>query len=145
LLLYLFPLTYLAHLSEEWWVDAPISLWFVRVPRPLPALPFAVANAMGMTLMLIGVRLVSRGAAYHWMAPALALAVLLNTAGHLTGALLFRRYSAGLATAVALWVPLGLLTLMRVWDQADARTLRLGIAVGVTIELVVVSTLGWFE
>jgi hypothetical protein len=37
-----------------------------------------------------------------------------------------------------LWVPLGLLVLLRVWDQAGPRTRRVGVAAGVVIEVVVV-------
>ena len=140
-LLHLFPITYLLHLTEEWVVAAPIALWTERMERPLAAVSFLALNAMGLVLMAIGIRLVRRGARFHWIVPALATAVLLNTAGHLVGSSFVGTYSAGLITAVILWVPLGLLTLIRVWDQATTRTLAAGVIVGVAVELVVVTTL----
>jgi hypothetical protein len=140
-LLYLFPLTYLVHLVEEWFAAAPIVLWGVRADPPVAAASFVAAHAAGIVLMVIGVRLVRRDSRYHWIAPALATAVLLNTAGHLVGTLASGSYSAGLLTGVVLWAPLGGLTLVRAWDQASARTLYAGIAVGVAVEVIVVSAL----
>lgn len=91
--------------------------------------------------MLAGIRLAHRSARFHWIVPALAAAVLLNTAGHLVGSFSTGGYSTGLITAIILWIPLGLLTLTRVWDQASARTLVAGLVIGVLIELVVVAML----
>jgi hypothetical protein len=137
-LLYLFPATYIAHLVEEWLASAPIRLWAIEADRPLAAIPFMSANATGLLLMLAGIHLVRRGARFRWIVPALATAVLLNTAGHLAGSFAAGGYSAGLITAVVLWVPLGMLTLLRAWDQATPRTLVGGVAVGVVVEIVVV-------
>lgn len=122
-------------------VAAPIALWTERVERPLAAVSFLALNAMGLVLMTIGIRLVRRGSRFHWIVPALATAVVLNTAGHLVGSFFVRAYSAGLITALVLWVPLGLLTLVRVWDQASTRALGAGVIVGVAVELAVLGML----
>lgn len=140
-LLSLFPITYVLHLSEEWLSSAPIVHWTTRAARPLDAASFLGANVVGLILMIIGVRLAHRSARFHWIIPALAAAVLLNAAGHLVGSVSIRGYSAGLITAIILWVPLGMLTLMRAWDQASRRTLVAGFVIGVLIELIVVAML----
>ena len=140
-LLWLFPVTYFVHLLEEWFARAPIVLWGVQPDRPLGVRSFLLWNAIGLILMITGVRLVRRGHRFHWIVPALATAVLLNSMGHLVGSFAARRYSSGLATAIVLWVPLALLTLVRVWDQTSGRTLRIGLIVGITIEVIVVLVL----
>ena len=139
-LLYLFPATYIAHLLEEWFAGAPIVLWAARAERPLGG-AFIAANAFALVLMLVGIRLVNQGSRFHWIVPALATAVLLNTCGHLAGSFTTGGYSAGLMTAMILWVPLGLLTLFRVWDQAPVIMFRAGLLVGVAIEAIVAATL----
>ena len=141
MLLWLFPLTYVGHLLEEWFASAPIVHWTTRADRPLDAAFFIIANGIGLSLMVSGVWLAHRMARFRWIVPALSVAVLLNTAGHLLGSVLIGGYSAGFITAVIFWIPLGMLTLVRVWDQASRRTLVAGMAAGVVIELVVVSLL----
>jgi hypothetical protein len=140
-LLALFPLTYVLHLGEEWFAFAPIVHWTARADRPLDPAFFIIANGLGLALMLNGVWLAFRLSRFRWVAPALAVAVLLNTAGHLVGSASIGAYSAGLISAVVLWIPLGMLTLVRAWDQATRRTLVAGVIVGCVIELTVVALL----
>jgi hypothetical protein len=140
-LLYLYPATYSLHLLEEWFATAPIVHWGLSATRPLAALSFLGANAAGLLLMILGIHLVRSDARFHWVVAALATAVILNTAGHVVGSIAIRGYAAGLITAVILWIPLGLLTLLRVWDQASSRTLGAGLLVGVVIEVVVTAML----
>ena len=137
MLLYLFPASYVAHVLEESLVNAPLLLWTVRVDPPVATRPFLLGSAVAFGLMVCGIRLVARGTAFHWIVPALATAVLLNTTGHLAGSFAGRTYSAGLMTAMVLWMPLALLTLVRVWDQTSTRTLWAGVLVGVVIEALV--------
>jgi hypothetical protein len=140
-LLWLFPGSYALHVLEESTVNAPIVLWNTRLDRPLDALALALLNLLGLVMMSLGVHLVGRSARYHWIAPAIATEVLLNTLGHLTGSIVAREYSAGLVTAVIFWVPLGTLTLLRVATQSTARTLFGGAAVALVIEAIVTLTL----
>jgi hypothetical protein len=140
-LLGLFPLTYVLHLAEEWFASAPIVHWMARANRPLDDAAFVIANGTGLVLMITGVWLATRAARFHWIVPALATAVLLNTTGHLFGSFSISSYSAGLVTAIILWIPLGMLTLLRAWDQARTRMLVAGVLAGVFIELVVVAML----
>jgi Protein of unknown function with HXXEE motif len=140
-LLLLFPVSYLIHLAEEWFAPAPIIEWWSEAARPLDPARFVIGNAIGLSLMLNGIYLVSRGSRFRWIVPALATAVLLNTAGHFVGSVRAEAYSAGLISGIIFWVPLGLLAMVRVWDQARRRVLIAGIFAGAMIELVVVLTL----
>jgi hypothetical protein len=124
-----------------WFATAPIVHWGFSATRPLAALSFLGVNAAGLLLMILGIHLVRSDARFHWVVAALATAVILNTAGHVVGSMVVRGYAAGLITAVIFWIPLGLLTLLRVWDQASGRTLAVGLLVGVVIEVVVTAML----
>jgi hypothetical protein len=141
MLLSLFPITYVLHLTEEWFAPVPIVHWAARAERPLDPAVFIIANGIGLSLMLNGIWLAQRMTRFRWIVPALATAVLLNTFGHLVGSVSMGGYSAGLVTASIFWIPLGMLTLMRVWDQATRRTLVAGLIVGFAIEIIVVVTL----
>ena len=139
-LLRLFPFSYLVHLAEEWLTAAPVALWSVRADPPLP-MTLLAANAVGLVAMTLGVWIASRAPRYRWIAPAVATAVLLNTVGHAAATVMLREYSAGLISAVVLWVPIGVLTWLRCLLQASARVHAAGLAVGMLIEGVVVFTL----
>jgi hypothetical protein len=115
--------------------------WGIRADRPLDPAIFIIANGIGLSLMLNGIWLAHRMTRFRWIAPALAVAVLLNTAGHLLGSFSIGGYSAGLITTIIFWIPLGMLTLLRVWDQAKRRTLVTGMIAGIVIELIVVAML----
>jgi hypothetical protein len=140
-LLWLFPATYLAHLLEEWFARAPILLWTLSLRAPLDSRWFLGANSLGLALMIVAVRLVPRGPRWHWIAPALATSVLLNSVGHLAGALMAGHYSAGLATAVILWIPLGMLTLARAAHQARISALWWGVTAGALVDLAVIGAI----
>lgn len=140
-LLSLFPITYALHLAEEWFAAAPIVHWTVRADRPLDPAVFVIANGIGLSLMLNGIWLAHRWRRFRWIAAALATAVLLNTTGHFVGSFSIGGYSAGLVTAVVFWIPLGLLTLVRVFDHATRRTQIGGVVAGIVIELCVVAVL----
>jgi Protein of unknown function with HXXEE motif len=140
-LLFLFPASYVVHLAEEWFASAPIVEWWSEAARPLDPARFVIGNAIGLLLMLNGIYLVSRGSRFRWIVPALATAVLLNSAGHFVGSVRAQAYSAGLISAIIVWIPLGLLAMIRVWDQAPRRMLIAGICAGAIIELIVVVAL----
>ena len=136
-LLWLFPAAYVLHFVEELIATAPVLLWGARLDRPLDVAVFAALSAVALVLMIVGVRLVRRGSRFHWIVPALATAFLLNSAGHVIGSVVAARYSAGMATAIIFWVPLALLTLLRVAMQGSAKTLWGGMCVGVVVEATV--------
>jgi hypothetical protein len=63
----------------------------------------------------------------------------MNTTGHLIGSVIAARYSAGLMTAIVFWMPLALLTLLRVVDQTSRRTVVAGVCAGAIVEAAVVT------
>jgi hypothetical protein len=134
----LFPISYAVHYLEELLATAPVRLWWLRLDDARDRPSFNIASAVALGLMIAGVMLAPRGPRYHWIAPALAVALLLNTAGHFIGSVSARAYSAGMLSALILWLPLSLLMMMRVADQASAKTIVGGVIAGSVIEGIVV-------
>jgi hypothetical protein len=135
-LLWLFPVSYAIHIAEEHAFG--FTHWAARhLGSTMSARTLLGSNAFGLVLMIAGVRLASRNSRHAWIAVALATAVLLNALGHVAGTLASGAYSPGLLTSVVMWLPLGLLTLVRAIYQASRRTLAVGTSVGVAIQAVV--------
>ena len=145
-LLWLFVAAYAIHVAEEWFAGFPG--WVQQIAgRALPAEAFVVINAVAMVMLIAAIRSATRSERSGWMAVAVAMIALVNTAAHAGGAALTRSYAPGLISAVILYVPLGSLTMMRAVDQADRSQLTRGIVMGLALHALVfvlafVSTLG---
>lgn len=145
-LLWLFPITYAVHIVEEHALG--FTEWTERATGYTlsPQAPL-VYNAIGLVLMIVGVRLATRHPRHdeagvgprrwEWIAVALAVAVLINASLHVGGALMSHAYSPGLGTAIVMWLPLGFLTLVRAVYQAPRRTLIAGAAAGAATQVAV--------
>jgi len=96
-------------------------------------------NAVAVMLMVIGVRLAAREPRHGWIAVALATAFVLNAVFHVAATMASGAYSPGLASAVVLWLPIGLLTLTRALYQATRPILVAGLAVGAVIHAIVIA------
>ncbi len=137
LLLWLFVPAYLAHLAEEWWAGFPE--WIaVFARRPLPAAAFVAINAVALVVLIAAVRATTHRESNGWMAVAIATVFTLNALLHLLGSLASASYSPGMLTGVVIYVPLGLLTLLRAWHQQPPSEFARGAAAGVAVHAVVV-------
>lgn len=143
-LLWLYPVTYVVHLAEELWISQGYVNWMRLHGSPISEEVFVIGNAVGLLLMICGTWLATHHPDYEWIAMALAFAVLLNTGHHLTASFATHSYSPGLGSAFVLWMPLGLLTLVRAWYQASRRAWWAALCTATLIDLVTVSvTRGW--
>jgi hypothetical protein len=129
----LYPLTYVLHLAEELWGGEGFPAWVARVAgSPMPEHRFLLLNAIGLALMIAGVRLARRrGRGVGWIPIALAGIVLLNALAHIAATILVGGYSPGLFSALLLWMPLGIETLRRHRHDTSARDWRIGLAVSI--------------
>jgi Protein of unknown function with HXXEE motif len=91
--------------------------------------------------MIAGVWLAVHRRRHGWIPVALAVVVLLNTWLHLAASFAARSYSPGLGSAFVLWVPLGLLTLLRAWDQASRTQWWIGVVAATLIHLATVAVI----
>ena len=135
-LLWLFVPAYLAHLAEEVFAGFPEWIRLI-VGRPLPMTAFIAINAVALVLLVIGIRIAIRRESAGWMAVAIAAVVALNALLHLFGSLVTGTYSPGLITGIVVYVPLGLLTLLRAWHQQASPEFARGVLAGVAIHAVV--------
>ena len=125
---WLFPLTYIAHIAEEVWGREGFAAWINRVSGfHMTTRELIVSNAAGLLVMTIGVELVSRSAKWRWVLTALAGIVLANFLLHTIGSTISRSYSPGLITSGLLWFPLGLFTLSIEWRRAARSTFVKGL------------------
>lgn len=105
---WLFPLTYGAHLCEEIWGGDGFPAWLAHVRgTPLPWRSFVVLNAIGFTIMCMAVLAIHRRPQLRQLLGVLGAIVCTNAILHVIGTVATHRYSPGLVTGTVLWLPLG--------------------------------------
>lgn len=134
---WLFPVSYLAHIAEEYWGGFPA--WIARFWGVASSdANFLSWNGGAWVMMCVGVALVLVTKSYRWLLISFGTVVLINAVSHLLGSVVTWSYSPGLITGLLLYVPLGLVTLRRARRSVNTRTLRAGLIVGVLMHAVVV-------
>lgn len=134
---WLFPLTYLAHIAEEYWGGFPAWIarfWGVESSNA----NFLSWNVGALVLMCVGVALVLATKSYRWLLVSFGTVVLINGVVHAVASIVTWSYSPGVISGLLLYVPLGLVTLLRAKRSVNARTMRAGLIVGVLMHVVVV-------
>jgi len=118
---WLFPITYVIHVTEEYWAGEGFLHWLTRVARvAIPATEFAVLMAIGLVAMMAGVWLVPKRFQPQ-LALVLASFAAINTLVHVAGTLLTGSYSPGLISALTLWVPLAAVAIGRSCPDVSGR------------------------
>jgi hypothetical protein len=134
---WLLPLTYLAHIAEEYWGGFPVWIarfWGVESSNA----NFLEWNGGALVMMCVGVVLVLATKSYRWLLVSFGTALMINGAVHAVASVATRSYSPGLVSGLLFFIPLGLFTLRRARMNVNALTLRAGIIVGVLMHVVVV-------
>ena len=135
---WLFPLTYLAHIAEEYWVGEGFPAWVSRVAGvELTPTQFLSLNGIAWVLMVAGSILALQSASMRWLVISFGTVVLLNGLFHLIASFVTVSYSPGLFTGLLLWVPLGAFTLLRSWTSTKRRMFLLSMFVGIGIHAIV--------
>lgn len=131
-LLWLFVPAYAIHVAEEWF--GGFTRWTAQMTgRPIPEPAFVAISAITFALLLAAVISAVRTEHNGWLAIAIATILLVNTTTHAAGAAITASYSPGLISAVVLYVPLALLTMIRAVEQAPRRQLTRGIVSGLLV------------
>jgi hypothetical protein len=129
---WLFPVTYAAHLIEEYTPAEWFGAWSERtLGLSISAREFLVWNAIAFVLMCVGAALIVAFPRLRWIEIAMSIAVLGNALFHAAAAAWTVSYSPGLVTALLLWVPLGVVRLRVGLRESSARGRRIGVWVGV--------------
>ncbi|MCM3870966.1 MAG: HXXEE domain-containing protein [Pyrinomonadaceae bacterium] len=131
---WLFPVTYLLHLCEEYFGGEGYSAYLLRL-RGIQFSPtrFLVVQTIGLVLMIVGISLARRLQFPNLLSVVLGAVVLVNGITHLLLSVAFTEYVPGLLTSILLWIPLGVVTLARFRRTMRPARYWLGVAIGVAI------------
>jgi Protein of unknown function with HXXEE motif len=134
--LWLFPVTYLIHIAEEYWGGEGYSAYILRI-RGVHLSParFWIAQSIGLVLITIGVLLARRFTFPRMMLVILGTTVLVNALTHAVTSLSLFSYGPGLVSSILIWLPLGVLALIRVKDETPRRRFWIGVAIGVVVNV----------
>src|SRR5262249_43062335 len=136
--MWLFPVTYLIHLAEEFWGGEGYSAYLYRL-RGVQLSParFLIFQSLGLILLTVGVVLSRHFKWPRFMLALMGALVLANGLTHTITAIRDRRYGPGLVTCVLIWIPLGLVTLMMLPAQMETSRYIIAASIGFGIQGIV--------
>jgi hypothetical protein len=134
---WLFPPTYVIHLTEEYLGAGGFPLWAERMLAiRFSNAEFTAWSTLALGLTCLGAWLVSRDSKFRFIEIALAIAVLGNVAMHVVASLLTWTYSPGLFTGVLIWIPLGAVRLRSARRASTPRGYMAGVYLGLAVVLI---------
>src|SRR6266545_3327737 len=136
--LWVFPITYLIHIAEEYWGGEGYPAYILRLRGVhMSTTRFLVAQSVGVILVTVGVILARRFNFPQMMLIILGSIVLVNGITHTITALSSMRYGPGLWSSIFIWMPLGIFTLLRFRKDVSTKKYWTAIAIGVGVNVVV--------
>jgi uncharacterized protein with HXXEE motif len=136
---WLFPLSYLIHIAEEYWGGEGYPAYILRLRGVhMSTTRFLAAQSVGFILVTIGVILARRLKFLPMMLVILGTIVAGNALTHTVTALSILAYGPGLVSSIFIWGPLGIATMIRYKRYInDQRQYWIAIAIGVAINVIV--------
>jgi hypothetical protein len=135
---WLFPLTYLIHIAEEYWGGEGYPAYILRVRGVhLSTTRFLVAQTLGIVLMAAAVMLARRFNFPHMMVIIMASIVLVNGLTHTVTSLSNGGYDPGVLSSVVIWIPLAIFSLIRFKQDVSRKRYFIGIAIGLGVNVLV--------
>ncbi|MFN2532241.1 MAG: HXXEE domain-containing protein [Pyrinomonadaceae bacterium] len=131
-LLYLFPLTYLIHIGEEYRAGYSQYLWR-HYGIELPVRRFVALQTLGMVLMTTGVMLALNLGVPNTMLVILAAVTMGNSLIHVAKSTAGLVYEPGLVSSVLIWMPVSSITLVTAWDYMSVTRYAMSCLTGLTI------------
>jgi len=129
---WLFPLSYLIHIGEEYWAGFPEYMQ-VRHNVGLTSGRFLLLQMVGLSLMVLGLLLARRLHFPNLMLAILSAVVITNALVHLVRSIQISGYEPGLASACLIWIPLGFFTLTGLSKAMTINRYGLALSIGVSI------------
>jgi hypothetical protein len=135
---WLFPITYLMHIAEEYWGGEGYPAYLLKL-RGVQLSPtrFLIAQSVGFILVMMGIILSQRFNFPNMMLVVLGAVVLINGLTHTITSIRHPSYGPGLITSLLLWIPLGVATLIRFKGSLSDRRYWVSVAIGIGINAVV--------
>jgi len=136
---WLFPLSYVIHIAEEYWGGEGYPAYILRLRGVhMSTARFLLAQSVGFFLVTIGVVLARRLKFLPMMLVILGALVAGNAITHTVTALSILSYGPGLISSIFVWGPLGSATMIRYKSAIDdRRQYWIAIAIGVAINVVI--------
>jgi len=135
---WIFPVTYLIHIAEEYWGGEGYSAYIYRI-RGVHLSParFLAAQSVGFILVTLAVILARQLSFPQTMLLILGTIVLINGLTHTFTSITTHSYGPGLYSSVLLWLPLGLITLLGFKRGVSRQRYWLCVGIGVTVNVLI--------
>jgi Protein of unknown function with HXXEE motif len=135
---WLFPLTYIIHIVEEFYGGEGYPAYLKRL-RGVEMAPtkFLVGQGIGLALIILGILIARRFSFPRQLLIILAAVVMINGLTHLVTSSYYRQYGPGLISGVLIWIPLGIATLIRFKNDIKPGRYWLCFAIGVGINVAI--------
>jgi len=136
---WLFPLSYVVHIAEEYFGGEGYPAYILRLRGVhMSTGRFLAAQSVGFILVTIGVIVAKQLKFLPMMLVILGARVAGNADTHTVTALTIMSYGPGLVSSIFVWGPLGIVTIIRYKSAIDdQRQYWIAIALGVAINVVV--------
>jgi hypothetical protein len=136
---WLFPLSYVIHIAEEYFGGEGYPAYILRLRGVhMSTGRFLAAQSVGLILVTIGVIVAKQLKFLPMMLVILGALVAGNAITHTVTALSIMSYGPGLVSSIFVWGPLGIATIIRYKGAIDdQRQYWIAIAIGIAINVVV--------
>ena len=137
--LWLFVITYVLHIAEEYWGGEGYSAHLLRTKGEfMSPSRFLIVQAIGVALMIVGLLIAKRLRFPNALAIIYGATVLGNALTHMVNSLRTFEYEPGLISSVVVWVPLGLFTILYFRHYVlNVSRFWISIAIGVGINVAI--------
>jgi hypothetical protein len=135
---WLFPITSLMHIAEEYWFGGGYSAYLLRLRGVhLSNTRFLVSQGIGLVLLILGIFIAQRLKFLRIMLVILGSVVLVNALSHIVTSASQLSYGPGLTTSILVWLPLGIATLVRFYGAVAAKKYWVAVGIGISINVVI--------
>lgn len=133
-----FPITYLIHIAEEYWGGEGYMAYLYRIRGVhLSTARFFIFQGLGVVLICIGIFSSLELKWPRFFLAVMGAVVLSNGITHTVTALRHKGYGPGLICSLLLWIPLGLVTLIRLAGEMPTLRLIVAASIGLSINGIV--------
>ncbi|HVG35155.1 MAG TPA: HXXEE domain-containing protein [Pyrinomonadaceae bacterium] len=137
-LAWLFPLTYLIHIAEEYLAGVALATAPSKISGAnLTPTQFLILNGVAFLLMIAGMFISRRLNFRTWLMICLGMVVLVNGLFHVAAGLRNAGYNPGLISGLLIWMPLGIITLICLKKRVRPVKYWVALAIGVIINVIV--------
>ena len=131
-----FPLSQVAHAAEEYSQGYGFHRWLAELRHaPFGARDVFVVHCAFVVAMSLATLAAVRRPAWGWVVPGLAVLVLINALSHLAHWVMSTSSSSGVVSSLVLWVPLGVIGLVRSWRSLGRPQFWSGVVAGAATQL----------